>query len=78
MYYLAAAYTVRVATARDWLNRQLTEPDRDRGNIPENVIWIAGFAVLAIIVVAIITSKVVGKANSINLDGNAGTAGTTP
>lgn len=72
MYYLGAFYTVRTAAARDWLHRQLTGPDRDRGNIPEGVIWLAGFALLAIVVVGVITAKVISKAHSINLDGDAG------
>jgi hypothetical protein len=72
MYYLAATYAVRTAAAREWLHRQLTAPDRDRGNIPEGVLWIAGFALMAIIVIGIISAKVIGKAHSINLDGNAG------
>ncbi|MEY9859756.1 hypothetical protein ABH935_005389 [Catenulispora sp. GAS73] len=72
MYYLAAAYTVHTTAAREWLHRQLTAPDRDRGNIPEGVIWMAGFALMALIVVGIISLKVVSKAHSINLDGNAG------
>ena len=41
-YYLGALYTVRTAAGREWLHQRLTAPDRDRGNIPENVIWIAG------------------------------------
>lgn len=73
MYYLAAACTVHTATARDWLYRRLTAADRDRGDIPGHVIMIAGLAMLAIVVVGIITAKVIGKANSINLDGNAPT-----
>ena len=68
MYYLAAAYTVRVMTARDYLLKAASR-DRDAGNIPENVILIAGFALLAILVVGIITAKVLAKANSIDLDG---------
>lgn len=76
MYYLAAAYSVRTATAREWLHRRLTAPDRDRGNIPGEVIMIAGFALLAIVVVGIITAKVIGKAHSINLDGDSGTGAT--
>jgi len=75
MYYLGALYTVRTSVARDWLHRQLTAPDRDRGNVPEGVIWLAGFALLAIVVVGIITAKVVAKAHSINLD-NDNTATT--
>ncbi|WP_194891974.1 hypothetical protein [Catenulispora pinisilvae] len=73
MYYLGALYTVRTAAGREWLHRQLTAPDRDQGNIPEGVIWMAGLALLAIIVVGVISAKVIGKANSINLDGNAAT-----
>lgn len=72
MYYLAAAYTIRTVATREWLHRKLTAPDRDRGNIPEGVLWIAGFAMLAILVVGIISAKVISKAHSINLDGNAG------
>lgn len=73
MYYLAAAYTIRVMAAREYVQKTASK-DRDAGNIPEGVIWIAGFALLAIIVVGVITAKVIGKANSINLDGNAPTA----
>ena len=72
MNYLAAVYTVRTAAARDWLYRQLTASDRDRGNIPEGVVWMAGFVILAIIVVGVISSKVISKAHSIDLDGSAG------
>lgn len=71
-YYLGAVYTVRTAAARDWLYRRLTAADRDRGDVPQGVIWMAGLALLAIIVVGIISDKVIGKAHSINLDGNAG------
>ncbi|MEY9889263.1 hypothetical protein ABIA31_002911 [Catenulispora sp. MAP5-51] len=74
MYYLGAVYTVRTATVREWLQGQLTGPDRDRGDVPGNVIWMAGIALLAIIVVGIITDKVIGKAHSINLDGSTAPA----
>lgn len=67
---LALAASVRARTTATqlitWAETR-TDPDADeRGSSTETVVLIAGFVLLAVAVVAILTKKVLDKANSIN------------
>jgi hypothetical protein len=59
--YLAAA----LATARTRWRAARSEPER--GEIPDQIVWIALLVVLAITVIGIVTAKVVAKANGIGM-----------
>jgi len=67
---LALAAFVRARTTVTQLTiwaETRADPDADeRGSSTETVVLIAGFVLLAVAVVAIITKKVLDKANSIN------------
>jgi hypothetical protein len=61
MAYLAAA----LATARARWHAARSTPER--GDIPDQIVWIALLVVLAIAAVGLITSKVLAKAGGIGL-----------
>jgi hypothetical protein len=66
VYRLAAALTCNTLLLRERL-ATLAAKERDGGFTTETVIIIAALALLAIAVVSIIASKVINKANGINL-----------
>ena len=59
--YLAAI----LATARTRWRAARTDPER--GDMPDQIVWIALLVVLAITVIGIVTAKVVAKANGIGM-----------
>ena len=59
--YLAAA----LATARTRWRTARSTPER--GDMPDQIVWIALLVVLAITVLGIITAKVISKANGIGM-----------
>jgi hypothetical protein len=62
---LAAALTTALATARGRWHAARATPER--GDMPDQIVWIALLVVLAITIVGIITAKVIAKANGIGL-----------
>jgi hypothetical protein len=65
MLSLIARLAAALATARiRWHTARATP---ERGDMPDNIVWIALLVVLAITVLGIITAKVVAKANGIGM-----------
>ena len=65
MLSLIAHLTAALTTARiRWRTARATP---ERGDMPDNIVWIALLVVLAITVLGIITAKVVAKANGIGM-----------
>ena len=56
-------------TVRDWVNARIRQlrAEGDRGEIPAQLVWMGVMVALAIAVGVIITTIVMAKANSINL-----------
>ena len=58
-----------LVTVRDWVSAriQVLRAEGDRGEIPAQLVWMGVIVALAIAAGAVITSLVLAKANSINL-----------
>ena len=56
-------------TVRDWVTTRIRQlrAEGDRGEIPAQLVWMGVMVALAIAVGVVITSLVMAKANSINL-----------
>ncbi len=65
MHSLITQLTAAFDTARTRWQAAHEEPER--GDKPDQIVWIALLVVLAITVVGIITAKVVAKANGIGM-----------
>lgn len=60
-----AYLTAALATARTRWRAARATPER--GDMPDQIVWIALLVVLAITVIGIVTAKVVAKANGIGM-----------
>lgn len=65
MNTLIAHLAATLATARTRWHAARSQPER--GDMPDQIVWIALLVVLAITVIGIITAKVVAKANGIGM-----------
>jgi hypothetical protein len=65
MTRLTAYLALIAATLKDRLHQARQEPER--GDVPDNIVVISLLVLLAIAAVAIITAKVLARANSINM-----------
>jgi hypothetical protein len=65
MHPLTAYLTAALATARTRWHTARATPER--GELPDQIVWIALLVVLAITVIGIVTAKVVAKANGIGM-----------
>lgn len=63
--HLTATLTTAMDTARAHWHTARSTPER--GDMPDQIVWIALLVVLAITVVGIITAKVIAKANGIGM-----------
>jgi hypothetical protein len=62
---LIAYLTTALTTARTRWHTARREPER--GDMPDQIVWIALLVVLAIAAVAVISTKVLAKANGIGM-----------
>lgn len=62
---LIAYLTTALTTARSRWRAARATPER--GELPDQIVWIALLVVLAITVIGIVTAKVVAKANGIGM-----------
>lgn len=65
MHPLTAYLTALLSEARTRLDQARAEPER--GDIPDNIVVISLLVLLAIAVIAVITAKVMARANSISI-----------